>query len=243
MILAVAGMHRSGTSMLARYLHHAGISMGGELYEDRRTNPYGHYEDIEFLTLQRRELAKVFGGQDYLVHEEFTPSEAFLEEAARLLERRKAAHGDRSWGWKDPRTTLFLEAWRGLCPEIRVVAVVRDPRRVVSSLCARLHGYTSVRKKELFLRTYTHYNAKLLAFRERHPASTVVLSLERLTSDPAEVLGELSAALDRRFDPEAFRNLFDPKVLSRVRRASLFLNRGRLREADAVHERLCALSL
>jgi hypothetical protein len=243
MILAVAGMHRSGTSMLARYLHHAGICMGTELYEDRTTNPYGHYEDVEFLTLQRRELARAFDGEDYLVHRDFVPSEEFLEGARRLLEARRSEFGSRSWGWKDPRTTLFLDEWKRLEPDLLVVALVREPRRVVDSLCARLRGYRSIRKKELFLRTYAHYNAKIVRFLERHPGGALVLSLERLVEDPSGALGKLSDASGHRFDPALFRELFDPKVLSRKRRAALFLNRRGLREAEAIHRELVSASL
>jgi len=55
--------------MLAGYLHHAGIDMGERLHVDLVTNPYGHYEDLAFLELQRGELARAFDGEDYLVDE------------------------------------------------------------------------------------------------------------------------------------------------------------------------------
>ena len=242
MILTLAGMHRSGTSMLARYLHHSGISMGRDLYEDRSTNPYGHYEDVDFLKLQREELARAFDGQDYLVHGDLTPSAGFLDGARRLLEARKAEYGARSWGWKDPRTTLFLEHWKQLEPELRVLGVVRDPRRVVASPCGRLHGYWSFRKKELFLKTCTHYNTMLADFAERHRDSAVVLSLEALVENPGTTLELLSDALNHPFDATLFREQYDPGVISRMRRASLLLHRGSVRAAEASHERLKALS-
>lgn len=243
MIVAVAGMHRSGTSMFARYLHRIGINMGEELYHDRTTNPYGHYEDLDFLNLQRRELARAFRGEDYLVTEDFVPSPSFLEGARRLMDRKRGRYGDRHWGWKDPRTTLFLETWKEVCPELRVAALVRSPHRVVNSLCARLRGYFSIRKKERFLKTYTHYNSALLKFIERHAGSVAVLSLERLIFDPEGVLAGLGGVLDYRFDAAVFQALFDAGALSRVRKASLLWNRRSLKAAEAVHARLCDLSL
>src|SRR5690606_17893634 len=131
-------------------------------YVELETNPYGHYEDEEFLELQRGEIAARFGGEDYLVTADFTPSPSFEAAAKALLAERRARHGDAPWGFKDPRTTLFLPFWARAAEDLHVVAMLREPERVVASLCARLHGYWSIRKKDLFLATYTHYNAKLL---------------------------------------------------------------------------------
>ena len=240
MIVAVAGMHRSGTSMFARYLHRAGIAMGERFYEDRRTNPYGHYEDEEFLALQAREVAARCGGEDYLVTADFTPSEEFHAAGAALVAARRAQHGDRPWGWKDPRTTLFLPSWRALADDLHVVAMLRPPDRVVNSLCARLHGYWSPRKKDLFLATYTHYNRKLLAFHDADPARISIVDLERLIADPEPVLAALSGRLPLPLDPALFRDSYDPAAMSRVRRAALFLNRRGRRAAEQVHAELVA---
>jgi len=243
MIVAVAGMHRSGTSMFAGYLHAVGIDMGEELYVDRSTNPYGHYEDLDFLGLQRHELARAFGGEDYLVTDAFTPSAEFLARARRLLESRRARHGDAPWGWKDPRTTLFLDVWRRLAADLHVVGMLRPPRRVVSSLCARLGAYHSVPRMQLFLRTYTHYNRQLLAHLERHPERVSVVAVERLVADPEPVLARLGEALGHRCPVEPFRATYDPEVMSQVRPAILWLNRRALREAEAVHAELLRRAL
>ena len=243
MIVAVAGMHRSGTSMFAACLHASGISMGDELYEDRQTNPHGHFEDLDFLTLQRRELARAFAGEDYLVTADFTPSAEFLAGARRLLDAKRTRYGERPWGWKDPRTTLFLEAWSQLIPDLKVVAMLRPPRLVVSSLCARLGAYHSIPRMQLFLETYLHYNRTLLRHLARHPGQVTVVSVERLVADPAGVLRRLGAKLGRECSLEAFRSTYDPEVMSKVRPALLWFNRRALRAAEAVHDELMALSL
>src|SRR5690348_8758134 len=49
----VAGMHRSGTSMVAGILAKGGIAMGRELLSGDAANPAGYFEDIAFLELQR----------------------------------------------------------------------------------------------------------------------------------------------------------------------------------------------
>ena len=238
LVVAVAGMHRSGTSMFARFLHHSGILMGERLHVDRITNPYGHYEDLEFLDLQRAEIARAFAGEDFLVAEEFVPSRSFMEDARRLAERKRQQHSGRPWGWKDPRTTLFLREWKELLPELRVVALVRSPRSVLNSLCRRMRAYFSVRRKNHLLRTYTHYNCCLEQYLDSHPESAFLLSLEQLLANPEEKLSLLGTALGHPLDPESFRSMFDPNAMERSRRASVLLHRSCLEEATLVHERL-----
>ena len=243
MIVAVAGMHRSGTSMFAGYLHSTGIPMGDELFVDRKTNPHGHYEDLDFLGLQEREVQRACGGEKFLVTSAFTPSQEFLDGARRLLQRKRARYGRQPWGWKDPRTTLFLETWAGLADDLRVVAMLRPPRRVVSSLCARMGAYHSIPRMQLFLRSYTHYNRELLAHIRRHPGQVSVVQVERLLADPQGVLGRLSEALGHECALEPFRATYDPEVMSKVRPAILWFNRSALREAEAIHDELLRLSL
>ena len=238
LVVAVAGMHRSGTSMFARFLHHAGIFMGEELHVDTVTNPYGHYEDLGFLELQRQELARAFAGEDYLVAADFAPSPEFLAGARELVRRRREHHCGRPWGWKDPRTTLFLSEWQALVPGLRVVALLRSPRPVLDSLCRRLRAQWSVQRKDHLLRTYAHYNETLAGFRDRHPTQTLVLSLEELVSDPTPHLAVASEFLEHPLPPELFRELFDARAMSRSRRTVVLFNRSALRTARAARDRL-----
>lgn len=229
--------------MFASYLHRVGIGMGDDLYVDLATNAYGHYEDLDFLNLQRTELAAAFDGQDWLVTDDFVPTPAFLTAARRLLAAKRARYGAGPWGWKDPRTTLFLDVWTDLIPDLRVVAVVRPPRLVVNSLCARLGAYFSIARKDLFLRTYVHYNRKILAHAERHPGRVNIVAIERLLADPACVLGRLSDALGHPCAVEAFEAVHHPEVMSRVGRASLIFNRRVLRDAESLYRRILRHSL
>jgi len=242
-IVALCGMHRSGTSMFARFLHRSGIDMGERLHVDRRTNPYGHYEDEDFLLVQRQELARTFDGEDYLVTEPFAASTRFRSEARALVEARRAASRGAPWGWKDPRTTLFLDEWLRLLPELRVVAMLRPPRDVLDSLCNRLRAYWSIRRKDHLLRVYAHYNATLLRFAREHPERTSVVALDALLASPAAVLTSLAERLEHPLDADAFRGLFDAKVMSRSRRALVIGNGAALRAAEETYAALLPLSL
>jgi len=55
-IFCIAGMHRSGSSLFANWLHESGIFIGYELYGAESSNQRGHYEDMEFLNLHKKDL-------------------------------------------------------------------------------------------------------------------------------------------------------------------------------------------
>ncbi|MDP4350266.1 hypothetical protein QSG17_25820, partial [Escherichia coli] len=61
--------------------------------------------------------------------------EALRREAAALIAVR-AGRGS-GWGWKDPRTTLFLDFWSEFLPDARYLLVFRRPWEVVDSLFRR----------------------------------------------------------------------------------------------------------
>ncbi|MBM3790028.1 MAG: hypothetical protein FJW35_06710 [Acidobacteria bacterium] len=216
--------------------------MGDRLFVDHHTNPQGHYEDMDFLELQRAELVRACG-EDLLVTDEFKPSRDFLEAAAELVKKRREQHGDKPWGWKDPRTTLFLPQWRALLPHLRVVALVRDPQEVLNSLCRRMGGYFTIRRKEHLIRTITQYNHKLEVFVEKHPENITVICLERLIAEPGPVLAALAPELGLPLDAEMFRSHYDADAMSRSRRASTWFHRKSFGELRMLHARLRAACL
>ncbi len=55
--LIIAGFHRSGTSATAQLLRQAGLFIGDELLDANSSNPYGHFEDREIVTLYDQSLA------------------------------------------------------------------------------------------------------------------------------------------------------------------------------------------
>jgi len=180
--LIICGMHRSGTSFVASLVAGAGVHLGDELLEASPGNPRGHFEDVGILDFHRQALvANGIVSEGYTTQPtvELTPS---LRRLAAALLAARSGHG-RTWGWKEPRTTLFLDAWRALVPDARFLLVFRKPWEVVDSLYRR--GETTFRLNPPFaLDVWLHYNRLLLAFAARHPEATLICEAATAAAEP-----------------------------------------------------------
>ena len=47
-VLVILGMHRSGTSLVANWLHDCGLHVGDRLLEGTFANEKGYFEDLIF---------------------------------------------------------------------------------------------------------------------------------------------------------------------------------------------------
>jgi hypothetical protein len=143
------GMHRSGTSLIARLLDELGLFQGAELQED--------HESTHFLAINETILKRAGAAWDNPA-----PVRGFIEnpQAAGLTvcclhqdlsgrqitgflgrklygQYRGLARFERPWGWKDPRTVFTLPLWLSLFPKARLVYIVRNGVDVAGSLRVR----------------------------------------------------------------------------------------------------------
>jgi glycosyltransferase involved in cell wall biosynthesis/SAM-dependent methyltransferase len=176
--LIVAGMHRSGTSVVAQALGWAGLWLGDRLKAPTRHNREGYFEDEDLIRFHD-ELLTVNGAAWDLadsLSDLCVPSE-YAHKARALLMRK--FHGRALWGWKDPRTTLFLDFWDALLPTALWVLVLRRPEEVVASLMRRgdmwHHTRNPARRARMALRLWMDYNRKLLEFAHKNPARVFAL--------------------------------------------------------------------
>jgi len=130
-------MHRSGTTLVSKILHDAGIFMG--VWQDHNA------ESLPFLSLNQQILAQQ--GADWL-HPAVPERQLPHMPAPRDLyhwhwdirsrwQRWQAAWRPRPWGWKDPRNTFTLPRWLECYPQARVLVVQREAEDVVRSLQQR----------------------------------------------------------------------------------------------------------
>ncbi|MFN8676657.1 MAG: sulfotransferase [Thermomicrobiales bacterium] len=140
MPIAIVGMHRSGTSMVAKLLSQAGLYLGPEdsLMPPASENPEGFFEHLDFVSLNDEVLNEAGAGWDCPPPGTTNWSDPAFDrhrERARALAAPLAAQG--VWGWKDPRSSLTLPFWESALGPVRTVLVVRNPLEVVTSLHRR----------------------------------------------------------------------------------------------------------
>ena len=134
--LIIAGMHRSGTSLIANWLNKCGLHLGETLMGAAPSNEEGHFEDMEFLKLHEEILRDNKLPHTGLVDEQRIPVSAYHKEKIKgVISVKNKLH--KQWGWKEPRTCLFLDTYRELLPDAKYLVIIRDYPSVVSSLLKR----------------------------------------------------------------------------------------------------------
>ena len=211
-VIIIAGMHRSGTSLVASLLQKGGVNIGEKLLGASRGNLRGHFEDADFYEFQEKVLRE--RGLTFLVTKEFVfePSPVEIEEARELIRRRE---GRPLWGWKDPRTSLFLDFWHRLLPNALFLFVFRHPLEVLFSLMRRgdLENLGLEGMESWFV-----YNRMIRHFVEQHRESTLLCHAYGVT-DQFEDFGRLvmgKLALDLHLDASVLESLYHPEELKRV---------------------------
>ena len=119
----VLGMHKSGTTLIARLLHHAGINMVTETSST-------HYEEGNYYEREatyRINLELLNAEPDALeLHQlprRVNANPALCSRTQLLIENLDQQYAD--WGFKDPRTCLVYEAWREVMGEHKIIVIFR----------------------------------------------------------------------------------------------------------------------
>jgi hypothetical protein len=139
-ILVVTGMHRSGTSVITQWLHKCGLHVVDDLEGAEIGNEQGHFEDIDFLHAHQ----SILRGRRITDNGYTDPIRPLTLEETDILKDIISYKNNfnQQWGWKDPRTCLFLDAYRQLIPDAFYFVVLRDYESVVSSLILRIYKRT-----------------------------------------------------------------------------------------------------
>lgn len=140
----VAGMHRSGTSAMARLLSLAGGALPGDIIQPGPDNPTGFWEPADMVGLNDRILASVGSRWDDVFGHRVGPAVwerrgHYLEEARAFIARND--DGASVSVLKDPRASLMIRFWdqalRAEGQQPVYVIMVRHPLEVAASIVAR----------------------------------------------------------------------------------------------------------
>lgn len=201
----ISGMHRSGTSLVARLFHEAGADMGDPetFYRPDQWNPDGYFEQPDIHAINMPLINGPWGKLAYFR----PPSTAtIMRRAARRTEQiRATAAKYQDKVVKETRFCLTLPAWTAAGARVTGILVcLRDPIQVARSLQKR-NRISIARGLEL----WRLHNARLLEHATDIPLWFVYY---RDILDPQHSAGEVTAAF--RF----FQSSLPPDEIERIRR-------------------------
>lgn len=214
--IVVAGMHRSGTSLMTRLLMAGGWRAGENLLSSAKER---YEEDPSFVELHRAWLDTCLpvgnGHRDWGVSDggviDLDARPADVRDAQRVAARSFVAQRedtDTRWVVKDPRASLFLPVWAEQ-DSLTFVIVYRNPWDVVDS-AMRLGEDVLCRRPGHALSAWVDYNRRLVEFVAAHRDRCLVIASEVTTTDPRKVWD----LVDRHFglDGELPTDLVDPDL-------------------------------
>ncbi|MBC2844491.1 sulfotransferase [Winogradskyella flava] len=242
--IIIAGMHRSGTSLSASLLQKSGLFIGSDLMSGRFDNEKGHFEDLRILEIHENDLAMKGlnttgmgqGIHDSLAFESITETkiERFLNELPDL----------KLWGWKEPRTTLYLEAWKGVLPNAKYIALYRHYDEVAMSLIRRYKyklrygiGMTKFTRLKHFIiypinilikrrqayKAWVVYNKAILNCHNKFPEDTIIFNLNNFTDNYNTALQEINKAFNIHLKDIDVDQILNKKLLNATKKQGLRL--------------------
>ena len=142
----ILGMHRSGTSMIARLLKQMGLFIGDDLFDET------HSESRYFLRVNDELLKRVHAtwdnpkNFDYFLENEnivaMSTSRVKYDLGTSQMKGFLGSHTslqsiNTPWGWKDPRTMITAPIWLNIFPKAKIVYILRNGIDVANSLQKR----------------------------------------------------------------------------------------------------------
>lgn len=196
--VCILGMHRSGTSAIARAVNLLGVYLGedADLMAAAPDNPKGYWERNDIVELDDRILAGLKMSWDTPLPppggwERSGKMKEYRDEIKALIREKLSGH--RFWAWKDPRTTVLFDIWREVIEELGDELVclfaVRNPLDVARSLHKR-DKFTMEKSYGIW------FNYNITALKAMKGLKCAFLSYDRFLADWKKELKRCAAGLD-----------------------------------------------
>jgi len=235
-------MHRSATSLITHWLYECGLEIGESLLGPGIGNIEGHFEDLEFFKLHVEILRENnFDHSGIIDHSVGDIPSDYKEKIKDLIESKNRRFFQ--WGWKEPRTCLFLDFYRDILPDACYLVVYRSYQFVVISLLKRAFAnfdnlyntrksylskwaWYKVRRKrffkkfcrqhsDYFLKVWIFYNEQILKnISNLTPERYLVLNYSMLNSKDHDVLSFLINNWQFSLQYKKFSDTYNEKLFS-----------------------------
>jgi hypothetical protein len=177
-VVAILGMHRSGTSLLAGTLQECGLDLGA-VSTSAPANEKGNRESWLLMALHEDLLRQAGGAWDR------PPARQVVWDRLHLAVRDlyiSSFAGSPIWGFKDPRALLVLDGWLAALPGLETVGIFRHPGEVAASLRQRMPARFT---PESGLALWLAYNRRLLAWHDCNGCPLVEYGADRTAFNAA----------------------------------------------------------
>ncbi len=200
-VVAILGMHRSGTSCLTGSLQASGLFLG-DCHTWNKHNEKGNRENQKFVDLHDAILAENGGAWDS------PPGHVAWKDEHRAwaMNLLRAHAGEANFGFKDPRALLVIDGWKALYPKIEFIGIYRHPNAVAKSLEKR-----NYRSREEWLELWYAYNSVLYKLYKQHPFPILCFDDDEAVLDDkinrvAKQIGLASPRADEKFYTSELRH-------------------------------------
>ena len=202
--IVVLGMHRSGTSLLAKALEVLGYNFPDNLMQPNEDNPSGFWEDIDIVEFNESLLKSNQVSWDIpLDPGSYNFSQDFNNRAQSILEKKFSEHSRLII--KDPRMSILLKFWpeqfKALDVQVKYVVSYRNPSSVASSL--KLRDGIDLRMG-LLLNYF--YNRSIMAF---FPKNVFIVDYISLLKNPSETIARLASHIGSQAENALVANFID----------------------------------
>jgi len=266
-VLIIAGMHRSGTSLITQWLHHCGLHVGDKLLGKGIGNDDGHYEDLDFYSFHQTLLKSRNLPVSGFVENSFV---GMTEKEKLTAQKMISEKNNRSveWSWKDPRTCLFLPDYDEFIPQVSYLVIYRNFRSSVSSLIIRTQKvinskadkdenrsffsrlwHKRVARKEIdelcrqhvnsFLAVWILYNQQILNFiKTISDERYLVLNYETLIANDKDAFSFLKNSWEFSLNYVSILDIYKPSLISKELNIRYYADKNIFREACRVEASL-----
>ncbi|SEV88809.1 hypothetical protein SAMN05444851_0112 [Aliiroseovarius sediminilitoris] len=247
--MIIAGFHRSGTSLTSNLLLNAGLYLGDRLLGANYSNPRGHFEDVEVISFHNRLLANA--GRDWMVSDHFEPIVTAADISwMRDYGTRRAGIG--AWGFKDPRSTLFLSQWTAVFPSSTILYIHRPCIECVHSIKRRAANWLRLgidtdlnarfwTQEDLAVKMYLTYAETALEFLEQFSGRSCVVALDDILKG-RNIVRQINEHWGYDLKECKISDIFDTESMSRVGPNEYIHDKSLLARIEDVESRFSALA-
>jgi len=258
--LLILGMHRSGTSVISRWLQEIGINIGANLLGPNIGNEDGHFEDVDFLELHSKLLVKNNIDQVGIIgikNLDLKLDKNDKEEIINLINKKNKLNDQ--WAWKEPRTCLFLDIYVSVLNNPFYFIIYRNYWDVVDSLVRRTNkvNESNTRKNNLisqlfmrlpktekdsymvneFLTAWIVYNSNILNLAMNNKDKCIILNYKNIGNHEFEIIQWIKGkGFNIEYKP--FKSLFNSKKINENKKKYKIANKFLVNEAETLLQKL-----